>query len=168
MVAVRFRRHHHQRRIVGTRHLQRPHRARHVLVKDARLLDRGAIGQGIEQPPLRRGIDHAMRGPPVLDISDVDGEIAPALDELLGAVQGVDDQKGRGRLGVAVGLFLGDQGHRGKGRAQAGRDHGVRRLVRRRHGAAVALGADREIGGVVDRHDPVARRQRQAAHFRDQ
>ena len=65
-------------------------------------------------------------------------------------------------------LFLGHQRHVGEGRAQARGDQGVRGLVRLGHGGCVGLGAHGDVGALVDFHDAGARRQRKAAHLRDE
>ncbi len=121
---------------------------------------------GVEEPTLGGGIDDAQGGHAVLHIGDVDGEIAAALDKLLGAVEGVDDQESGGGQRVGGGLFLGDQGHLGEGGAKTGGNDGIGGLVGLGHRRGVPLGADLEVGAVVDLKDALARLQRQSAKKR--
>jgi 3-deoxy-manno-octulosonate cytidylyltransferase (CMP-KDO synthetase) len=92
----------------------------------------------------------------IFDIGDVHGEITAPLDELLGAIQRIDDQEGLRRQRMAGRLFFGDQDHIGKRRAQARRDDRIRRLIRLGHRAGIALGFHLEIRAIVDLHDTVA------------
>ena len=139
-----------------------------VVAKIDEFLNGLPFWQGVEKAVLGRGIDDAAGGHAVLHIGDVDGEVAAALDEFLGAVQRVDDEEGAGGQRVAGRLFLGDQRHLREGGAQTGRDHGIGSKVGLGHRRGVALGADLEVGAVVDLKDARARLQRQAAEKRHQ
>jgi hypothetical protein len=114
---------------------------------------------------LRRGIDHPAHGHTVLHKRDVHGEIAAPLNELLRAVQRIDDQEGPGVDIMAAGLFLGHQRHIGKSLAKPRRDQRIGGFVGLGHGAVVGLRAHLEIIGTVDLHDAVTGQQRRTPQF---
>ena len=87
----------------------------------AGLLLRAAGGVGVEEAVLGRGVDDAAGGDAVLDQRDVDGEVAAALDELLGAVERVDEEEDRRADAVAVccsSVTTGISGKAASGRAR--------------------------------------------------
>ena len=127
----------------------------------AGFLNRRSIGQGIEQPPLGRGINHPPHRHTIRDIGDVHGEIATALHEFLGAIQRIDNDEIAGDMTMRRRLFLGHHDHPGKGGGQTGRNDRVGGLIRLGHRAGIRFRPHREIGGGINLHDPVARFQRQ-------
>ena len=167
LIPVAFRRHHHQCPIIWPRHPNLPQCACDILVKRPGLLHRIPIRQGIKQPVLCRGIDHAAQWHAIFHVSDVHGEIAAPLHELLGAIQRVHNQERRSAQRMARRLLFGDQHQVRIGRAQASRDDLIRRLIRLGHRAGVAFRLHRKIRPVVNLHDSVARFERQSAENRD-
>ncbi len=105
-------------------------------------------------------MDDAQQRPAVLDQRDVDGELALALDELLGAVEGVDQpERPAGNLGNVAGVhrLLGDDrillANFPADRLQ---DQLFRPLIGLGHRRGVALARNVEVGG-VDLEDRPAR-----------
>ena len=128
-------------------------------------LDTGAIRAGIEQPPLRRRVNHAANRHAVFHQRDIHREIPPALDELLGAVQRIDEPEQRpdlGRLSCRNGL-LGHDGHGGRQVLQRLDDEGLGALIGLGDRRLIILAADREVGG-VHLQDDVARSTHDALH----
>ena len=89
-----------------------------IVAVRAGLFLRAAGGVGVEEPALGGGVDDAAGRDAVLDQRDVDGEVAAALDELLGAVERVDEEEDRRAEPVGRLLLLGDDGNLGEGRAR--------------------------------------------------
>ena len=110
---------------------------------------RGAIAQ-----TQRRGIDHAQYRPAPLDQGDIDGELAVALDELLGAVEGIHQPVAPLGVGTGevAGVFLRQQRQwQGQG-GQAIGDKLMGGGVRLGQGGLVGLLLYREVPA-VDGHD---------------
>ena len=85
------------------------------------LLLRAAGRVGVEEAGPGRGVDDAAGRDAVLDQRDVDGEVAAALDELLGAVERVDEEEDRRAGAVASPAPLGDDRDLGKAARGRGR-----------------------------------------------
>ncbi len=103
-------------------------------------------------------MDHAEHRLAALDQRDIDGELAVAADEFLGAVERVDEpEEIRRRTGQAVGLalLLGDDRDAGRGGGERGEDDRLGALIGKRHRRGIRLAADREIAG-IDLHDRIA------------
>ena len=66
------------------------------LFKLSDLFDRLAVSKGVKQPAFCRCIDDAARWHPVLNIRDINGEIASTVDEFFCAIQRVNNQKNVG------------------------------------------------------------------------
>ena len=110
--------------------------------------DAGAFADdALETEPERGSVDHAEHGQSLLDVAQHDAELAALLDELVGAVDWVDEE---GALGggegcvVFLGALLGDDGHTGKLLLQGGDDELVRALVGQGHRVGRPLELNRE------------------------
>ena len=133
------------------------------LVQRPGFFDRLTACQCVEQPPLCRGIDNAAHRNPVFNISYVYSEVAAPLNEFLGAVQWVDDQKAACHQRVAVRLLFGDQHNIRKRRPQTCRDQRIGGFIRHRDRTGVGFRFHFEIGAIVDLHDSIACFQRQSS-----
>ena len=168
LVAVRLGGDDDQRGGVGLGDAERGERRRAGAVR-AGLLRRAAVGVGVEEAALRGGVDDAAGGDAVLDQRDVDGEVAAALHEFLGAVERVDEEEDRARRkAVARLLLLGDDRELpGRPRARPRVMMRVGELVGLGDRRGVGLGADREVVAAVDLEDGGASVERQPADGRD-
>ncbi len=76
----------------------------------------------------------------VRDQRDIDGEVGAPVDELLGAVQGIDEEEAGGQLGGAVArLLLGDHADGGAKLLQRREDHRLGLAVGLRHRARIGF-----------------------------
>jgi hypothetical protein len=104
-------------------------------------------------------VNHAQDRRAVLDQGDVDGELAVALDELLGAVQRIDQPVAPPGAAGGIGdvaAFLGQAGDVGRQSGQAVFDDLVRGQVGGGQGTVVVFVRDVECA-TVDRQDRFAR-----------
>ncbi len=93
----------------------------------------------------------------MFDQGDVDGEIAPPLDELLRSIERIDQKEDiRGEI-VAGALFLGHDGNFGECGRETIADHAVGPKIGFGHRRRIGLGRHVEIGSSVDLHDLRAR-----------
>ena len=134
------------------------HRAASHAAAARRVLHRGTKAHRTHpQTPLwpqGRRQHHAQHRQAVFDQCDVDGELAIALDELLGAVQRVHQPEAvthLGRVAGGHGLFGHHRDVRGQ-RRQPGQDHRLGTLVGLGHRRGIGLALHRKISG-VNRHD---------------
>ena len=100
-------------------------------------------------------VDDAELGPAVDREADHHGELAVLRDELLGAVERIDQPEGPTiERGLAAGchLFFRDDGDAGRELTQAGQDDGLCRMVGVGDGTLVGLVTHAEIAG-IDAHD---------------
>jgi hypothetical protein len=94
-----------------------------------------------EQPPDGRRVDHAGNRPCCLDEGDVDREFAVAGDELLGAVERIDEEEPPRRPGngAARHRLLGNHRNLRREPSKSGQDDLLRRDVRRGHWRGIGL-----------------------------
>jgi hypothetical protein len=122
-----------------------------VLDTEGAVADRGVIGE----PQRRRG-DHAEHRLVVAHQRDVDGELAVATDEFLGAVERVYQPEFRPRAADRKGVrglrFLGQHGDRRRQRRELARENLVGRAVGAGDRRLVGLVLD-AVGGGVDLED---------------
>ncbi|KDX38553.1 hypothetical protein AC96_5203 [Escherichia coli 2-156-04_S4_C2] len=107
------------------------------------------LAAGVQTPQGGRQ-HHPQAWAPLLDQGDVDGELAIAADEFLGAVQGIDQPETRGRRGQsapACGLF-GNGRHLGKALRQGFEDRRFGRFVGKGDRRSVILAANLEVGRI--------------------
>ncbi len=122
---------------------------RDLLGRAVALLARGGAWTvaGIGHVP-DRDMDDAEDRDAVLDEADIDGELAVAVDELLGAVERVDEpEEGRRRNRQAVRrrMLLGDDRDVRRRRGESLEDQRLGMLVGKGHRRGVVLAADGEI-----------------------
>ena len=103
----------------------------------------GAVTDGAVIKPLEHGREHdAEHGSPGIDERDVHRELAVALEELLRAVERIDEPIARPRAALRDVLrrgFLRQHRHRSIERAQSLADDAVRELIGFRERRAVVL-----------------------------
>ncbi len=118
----------------------------------ARLMLRSAVaGMAAIGLVERRQMHDAEHRHAAFDQRDVDGELAVARDELLGAVERIDQPEALRRLGgqaLGLRLLLGDHRNVGRQAAQGGQDHRLRRQVGLGHRRLVGLALGGEVGGI--------------------
>ena len=101
---------------------------------------RPAGGNRHRKKRARRGIDEPKSGAALLDQGDVDGEIAPLLDELFGAVERIDEEEAAGkRAGRHAASFFRYDLHLGRKPRQRRQDDRFGVAVGACHRAVVAL-----------------------------
>jgi hypothetical protein len=103
-------------------------------------------------------------GPAFLNQRHVHGEVAVAGDELLRAIQRIDQPESAVRLAVDLRslVLLADHGHAGQHPLQTGDQTAVRGKIRLRQRRAVGLGVHaRRSGTVIDGHHRPTRLPRQ-------
>ena len=99
-----------------------------------------------------RHVDEAQDGCAGLDEGDVDGKIAVALDEFLGAVQRIDEPEAVKIFALGVGdllVLLGDDGVTGGQVPEAGDDDVVGGAIGAGEGRFVGLDFDAEVFAVI-------------------
>ena len=153
--------------IVRNAYVQRSKLAVALGRKRPELFDSAAVFGRVEQPRLCRCIHHAKRWYAVLDQGDVDGKVAPAVDELFGAIQRVNDQKGLGAHTMCGRLLFGHQGQVRERRAQTCGDMPSCGLIRLGHRACIGLGLNIKVGAAIDLHNQGPRFQCEASECGD-
>jgi hypothetical protein len=115
---------------------------------------RAAADDTGKEAPERRGQHGAEHRPAIFDERDVDGELAVAADEFLGAVERIDEPEAAPDLGHVAGgdRFLGHHGDVGRQRLQGRDDDGLGALVGLGHRRGVLLAAHGEVGRIDLEH----------------
>ena len=126
---------------------------------------------GVEIHVACRRADHAQYRAVLADQGDIHGKFTVALDELLGAIQRVDQPElvpAAALLEGYRGRFLGPDRNIGRQLVQLGEDELVGRAVGRSQRRTVVLGLDGEVFPLVDFHDGVAGRAGDTQHVVEQ
>ena len=130
------------------------------------LLDKSAhsLGTG-KQPRQRRRQHHAQGRATTFDQRNVDGEFTVAVDEFLGAVQGIHQPEACRHGGDVPGgrRFLGDHRSGGRELRERGQNDGLGPLIRRGDRRGIGLAAHFKVR-CVDLENRVARSPRDRQH----